>query len=1171
MINDEKSRQQALNRYHILDTLPERTFDRITKLASLICGAPISLISLIDENRQWFKSRVGLEVSETARDLAFCHHAILDEQILEVSDAHLDDRFRENPLVTGDPKIRFYAGHPLIDPDGHALGTLCVIDRKPRKLSAVQREGLSLLAQETMELIQERREKEEYKYFEMLFRLSNDLLCIAGTDGFFKKVNPAFQKVLGWDQATLLKTSFFEMLHPDDILATQAELRRLAAGVSTINFIHRFQRKDGGYRWLQWVATPESETGFLFAIARDITDRQKLGDELKRTSEMLQRTNEIARIGTWEMDLAYQKLSWSPVTKSIHGVHPEYLPEYENAIMFYQGDNQKIITDAVSHAIENNQAYDVEVQITNMQGEQVWVRAVGQPEFADGQCRRLYGTIQDIDEKKKAEQALLNEKLRLAAFVEHTPSAVVMMDRDFRYIAVSKRWRENYKVDVEVIGHSQYEIYPDLSERWRQICDEALQGTGARGDEDRWRPEGFDHDLFLRWEILPWYQYDGSIGGIMVFTEDITASCLQREELKRAKLYAEQASLAKSEFLANMSHEIRTPLNGVIGFTDLVLKSPLNETQRQYISIINQSGNALLGIINDILDFSKIEAGRLELDIDKCDLYELCGQASDIITYQVQHKGLEMLLNIATDLPRFIYADEVRLKQILVNLLGNATKFTNKGEIELGVEDLGGTANERTIRFAVRDTGIGIKPERQSKIFEAFTQEDSSTTKRFGGTGLGLTISNKLLEMMHSRLQLQSTPGKGSTFFFDVSFRTEIGDPIQWTELHDISEVLVVDDNGHNRTILHQMLRLRNIQVTEAANGFEALQLLAKGNCYDVILMDYHMPFMDGIESIRKIRANFFSTYQEQPIALLHSSSDDQRIQQWCKELDVPKRLIKPIKIQDIYGLLARLHTVDDPLEPNDPEPTISGDAGLRILIAEDNPINMLLSRTIIKSIAPNALLFEATDGGQAVALCKDHMPDLILMDIQMPVMNGYEATGAIRQLAAGENIPIIALTAGNVKGEKEKCLAAGMDDFVVKPIVVNTLALTFSKWLNTDHADAYQGQQQPPADAVHYDPKKLKLYLGDDPIALAEAMSIVVEELKNIRTQILLACSSMDIKTANALGHKLYGTAASSGFNVLGTLASDLENYKSNEEKSLAQVGAELTEEIDHVLQIIT
>jgi len=427
----------------------------------------------------------------------------------------------------------------------------------------------------------------------------------------------------------------------------------------------------------------------------------------------------------------------------------------------------------------------------------------------------------------------------------------------------------------------------------------------------------------------------------------------------------------------------------------------------------------------------------------------MAGQAADIITYQVQTKGLEMLLNISPDLPRFIHADAIRLKQILVNLLGNASKFTEKGEIELKIDALSRKDDKTIIRFAVRDTGIGIKPDKQLKIFEAFSQEDSSTTKKYGGTGLGLTISNKLLALMDSQLQLESNPGKGSTFYFDISFKSEQGDPINWENIDKIKNALVVDDNENNRIILTQMLLLKNIHTTQAKNGFEALQFLADGEKYDVILMDYHMPFMDGLETIRKIRSSFYSTGEEQPLILLHSSSDDGKIIEACEELDVRHRIMKPIKMQDIYHLLSRLNQKQDKII----QPTVINDADdtFTVLVVEDNPVNMMLIRSIVKKIAPNGTLLEAGNGLEAVKFCEDKIPDIILMDVQMPEMNGYEATKAIRLLNDEVHVPIIAITAGNVKGEKEKCLEAGMDDFVVKPIREENIVTVFNTWLKKE------------------------------------------------------------------------------------------------------------------------
>jgi CheY-like chemotaxis protein/HPt (histidine-containing phosphotransfer) domain-containing protein len=659
-----------------------------------------------------------------------------------------------------------------------------------------------------------------------------------------------------------------------------------------------------------------------------------------------------------------------------------------------------------------------------------------------------------------------------------------------------------------------------------------------------------------------------------MFTQDITEACLQRDELKKAKLQAEQASVAKSEFLANMSHEIRTPLNGVIGFTDLLIKTNLSEIQQQYLSIVNQSANALLSTINDILDFSKIEAGKLELDIDKCDLYEIAGQAADIVTYQVQNKHLEMLLNISTELPRFIWADHVRLKQILVNLLGNAVKFTEKGEIELKVYAHGkpaGKDGEIVVRFEVRDTGIGIKPDRQTKIFEAFQQEDTSTTKRYGGTGLGLTISNQLLGLMGSGLRLVSEPNKGSTFYFDLKLKAEQGEPIEYATLDQVRKVLIVDDNDNNRNIIKQMMRLQNIETTEAKNGLEAIQHLAGGKQYDVILMDYHMPYMDGLETIRKIRDNFRSTATMQPIILMHSSANDEVIISGCEALKVKQRLVKPVKMQELYNTLSRLH-----VKEKAPGEIQMADAGIskntfKVLIVEDNMVNMLLAKTVIGRIVPNASIIEAHNGKEAVKQYTSFNPDIILMDIQMPEMNGYEATQTIRELSTDVHVPIIALTAGNLKGEKEKCLAAGMDDFISKPFVEDALISILKKWMNLE---TLRGPKQPNGNGngnkIHIDMQQLRKQLGGNDELIKEFLGMVAMELEDFLPVLAVQIEQKNLPEIRRLSHKIKGVALSAYLVELSDIALGLEKSEEFHEEKINALQQMMSEEISLILPLI-
>jgi PAS domain S-box-containing protein len=650
-----------------------------------------------------------------------------------------------------------------------------------------------------------------------------------------------------------------------------------------------------------------------------------------------------------------------------------------------------------------------------------------------------------IEECDLVGQDLKNEKYLMNALMDNIPDHIYFKDMDSRFIRINQAHALLFGLSdpIQAIGKSDFDFFTNEHARQAFEDEQRIIQTGEQISLEEKETYSDRPNTWVATTKIPLRDKSGKIIGTFGISKDITKRKRTEEALLQAKEEADSANKAKSEFLANMSHEIRTPLNGIIGFTDLLLKTPLSEIQQQYAENVNTSGFSLLGILNDILDFSKIEAGKLELDFIKTDIIEMIEIASDIIKYHAAKKGLELLLNIPQSVPRFAVVDPMRLKQILVNLLSNAVKFTQSGEVELTVTFIKEDESRGKFHFSIRDTGIGISIEQQKKLFKAFTQADSTTTRKYGGTGLGLAISNMLAEKMGSKIELCSEPDQGSTFFFTIETSYENGDKLNFDGLESIHRVLVIDDNSNNRMILEHTFNNWGIEFVGSDNGLSALYLLERSERFDLIIVDYHMPYLNGIDTIKLIHEKLKLTPEIQPIILLHSSSDDMVLYEECKKLGVRFNLTKPIKSEELMQYLKNLNS--EPIlegkegknaskqvmiEVVDPKPVL-------LLVAEDVFINMKLVTTILAQMLPGATILEAKNGKEALDLAKNNHPALIFMDVQMPEMNGIEATVAIRknEKTKGIRTPIFALTAGVTKGEREKCLEAGMDDFLSKPI----------------------------------------------------------------------------------------------------------------------------------------
>ena len=1014
--------------------------------------------------------------------------------------------------------------------------------------------------------------------FRLMVEASADGLWILDEHGATIYASPRMAELLGRDLADLDGFSAFDAL---DEAGHEDMRRHLADMVSghpgEVGLETKLVRPDGSVLWtlVNWTELRDDDgerLGWMHRVA-EYTDRRALVDTLREREQQLATAQNIAMIGSWDWDIASDAITWTDQLYRIYNLEPQESPaSYQASMEFVHPDDRAMVEEVLVTTFLNADDFRFDARIIRAGGEQRWVRCLGVVHRApDGTPVGMGGTTQDITDLVTADElaAEATRRLELLQQMAMAANEATTLDEAISRAAINLPAHTTWSpVCVYAVaedgtltpsqlpprpGSEPTEPDPELA---RRICASAtLEHAPSATHPDTHSLVAFPVLLAGRVVAVIQVHADEVPPGeaSLVLVDQIAGQLslvAERErnahDLAEARDEAMEASRLKSEFLATMSHEIRTPMNGVIGLNDLLLRTDLDNHQRRLAEGLQSAGLSLLGIINDILDLSKIESGRLELEAADFDVRGVFEQSAGVLAGPAHEKGLELVVACHPDVPLFLRGDAVRFGQILTNLGSNAVKFTDRGEVVIQAEVARQTADRVMLRVEVSDTGVGVDAGSRDRLFDAFTQADPSTTRRHGGTGLGLAISRQLVEALGGEIGLTSEVGRGSTFTFTAEFERAASASARRSSSPDLlhgRRVLVVDDHATNRFILTEQLaawQMRAVAVSSAEAALATLREAARaGQPFEIALLDLVMPGLDGLGLARQITAD--RTLGQLSMLLL--SSDQAVGTQAARGAGIHGALSKPVRHSQLCDALLDIVAAGIEETPSSTKRRTDPDLGIRVLVVEDNHVNQLVATGILENLGCTTDV--AHDGVEAVALLtQSHDYAAVLMDCRMPRLDGFDATRAVRaREQEGQRVPIIAMTASALEGERERCLAAGMDDFLTKPVAAADLEQVIRRWTAGPTTEPAPAPAEPGPPVLDPDRRRMLAELSKDGVTFfdrtaASFRARVGDQVTAIRE----AVAAQDAQRLQFCAHQLKGSALNLGLPLVGATAARLE-----------------------------